>query len=420
MSRPRVDLIAPPFRGHLHPMIGLGCALAEIADVRVLTGAALVPEVSASGLAGHGLLAGAETTIAAIADPPRRVGGNPLRLAAQFRATLDLLDRMRAELRARWAEERPVLVIADSVLPVAGAVAQEFGVPWWTSTVSPCVIESRSGPPAYLGGWAPRGDAWGRTRDAAGRALVRMFKCAVWIAHRRRLRALGFDRPYRANGDEAIYSPDAILGLGMAELEFPRAWPAAFRFIGPVLHTPPSPAPPLALEPGATHLLVTFGTQLPWIKGRMAAAAAAIAHELPDAIVHFTDGRPDAGTAATEKNFRRHAYVPYDRDLARFALVVHHGGTGVMYHCIRAGVPCVVLPADYDHFDHAARIAHAGIGLRARRAAELPELVRRALADARLRENTRRLQRALAAYDPGATLRELFARRFGLAASSAP
>ncbi|MBL9199477.1 MAG: hypothetical protein JNL39_03180, partial [Opitutaceae bacterium] len=159
MSRPRVDLIAPPFRGHLHPMIGLGRALADVADVRVLTGTALVPEITASGLPARGLLAGAEATIAAIADPPRRVGANPLRLAAQFRATLDLLERMQAELNALWAAERPTLVIADSVLPVAGAVAQPRGLPWWTSTVSPCVIESRNGPPAYLGGWAPRADA---------------------------------------------------------------------------------------------------------------------------------------------------------------------------------------------------------------------------------------------------------------------
>lgn len=420
MSRPRVDLIAPPFRGHLHPMIGLGRALADVADVRVVTGAALVSEVTGSGLAGRGLLTGAEKTIAAIADPPQRVGGNPLRLAAQFRATLDLLDRMRAELCAFWAEERPALVIADSVLPVAGAVAQARGVPWWTSTVSPCVIESRNGPPAYLGGWAPRADAWGRARDATGRAFVRTFKHAVWIAHRRRLRRLGFAGPYRANGDEAIYSPDVILGLGMAELEFPRAWPAAFRFVGPVLHTPPSPVPPLALEPDRPHVLMTFGTQLPWIKERMASAAAAIARALPEVVVHFTDGLPAERVATREKNFRRHAYVPYDRDLARFTLVVHHGGTGVMYHCIRAGVPSVVLPGDYDHFDHAARVAHAGIGLRARRSSELPELVRRALADARLRESTRRLQRALAGYDPGATVRELVARRFSFAASSAP
>lgn len=420
MSRLRIDLIAPPFRGHLHPTIGLGLALAEIAEVRVLTGAALVPEVTVSGLAGHGLLRGDDATIAAIADPPHAIGGNPLRLARQFRATLTLLDRMRVELLALYARERPALVIADSVLPVAGFVAQELGVPWWTSIGSPCVIEPRRGTPSYFGGWQHPDAAWGRARDATGRALVRAFKRLVFFTHRRRLRALGIVRPYRTNGDEAIYSPELILGLGMAELEFPRDWPKAFRCIGPVLLTPPASAPPLALEPGATHVLVTFGTQLPWIKERMAAAAAAIARARPEVIVHFTDGRPGAGTAATEGNFRRHAYVPYDRDLARFALVVHHGGTGVMHHCICAGVPCVVLPADFDQFDQAARLARAGIGLRVRRAAELPDAVRRALADPALRENTRRFQRAFTAYAPAATVRELVARRLDLPASSPP
>jgi UDP:flavonoid glycosyltransferase YjiC (YdhE family) len=247
-----------------------------------------------------------------------------------------------------------------------------------------------------------------------------MFKRLVVLAHRRRLRALGVTHLYRANGDEAIYSPELILGLGLEALEFPREWPAAFRFVGPVLHTPPDSAPPLALDAGTKHVLVTFGTQLPWIKERMAAAAADLSRALPEITVHFTDGRPGAATAAASGNFRRHAYVPYTRDLGKFALVVHHGGAGVMYHTLAAGRPCVVLPIDYDQFDHAARIERADVGLRARRAAELAGLVRRALADPRLRENAARLQRMIAAQDAGAAVREEVARRLGLPASSPP
>jgi glyoxylase-like metal-dependent hydrolase (beta-lactamase superfamily II) len=43
--------------------------------------------------------------------------------------------------------------------------------------------------------------------------------------------------------------------------------------------------------------------------------------------------------------------------------VVHHGGAGITYAAIRAGVPAVVLPQDYDQFDYAARIHAGGAGL---------------------------------------------------------
>jgi UDP:flavonoid glycosyltransferase YjiC (YdhE family) len=304
MSRPRIDLLAPPFRGHLHPILGLGRALAEIADVRVLTGAELLPEVAASGLAGHALLRGQENAIASIANPPHSVGSHPLLLARQFRGALAMLARLREELLSLYTHEPPALVIADSVLPVAGFVATELGLPWWTVAASPCALESRSGAPGYLGGWSHRDDAWGRVRDGAGRTIVRLFKRMVFLSHRSQLRALGLTRLYRTNGDEAIYSPELILGLGMTELEFSRRWPAAFHFIGPILYTPPDAAPPLILEPDARHVLVTFGTQLPWIKDAMATASATLARDLPGVVVHFSEGRPGAPAIQAEGEMR--------------------------------------------------------------------------------------------------------------------
>jgi len=37
-------------------------------------------------------------------------------------------------------------------------------------------------------------------------------------------------------------------------------------------------------------------------------------------------------------------------------VVIHHGGAGIMWHCIQKGIPALVYPVDYDQFDHAARI----------------------------------------------------------------
>lgn len=403
---PIVDLITPPFSGHLHPLLGIGRRLAEDGRlrVRVISTESAAARTRASGLEPHVLLAGRDAEVQAIAEPPEAVGSHPLRLDAQFRANLALLGQFRDELRALYAERPPDLAIVDFTLPVAGFIAREAGAVWWTSLPSPCVLETPDGPPAYLGGWRPRTDPVGRLRDGAGRLLVRTFKRGVARLHRRALNDLGLPAPYRADGGEAAYSPDCILALGLRELEFARAWPAAVRFVGPVRYTPPgiaggSDATP-TFVPGRRHVLVSLGTHLRRDKGRMAAATLAAARALPGVEFHFTDGRVGGepgriepghvetghteagrGEAArpTTANFQRLAFIDYGL-VPRYDLVVHHGGTGILSETIAAGLPAIVLPQDYDQFDNAARLEMAGLAVRVGSLDDLPHAIARALA----------------------------------------
>jgi UDP:flavonoid glycosyltransferase YjiC (YdhE family) len=63
---------------------------------------------------------------------------------------------------------------------------------------------------------------------------------------------------------------------------------------------------------------------------------------------------------------------------------VHHAGTGIMYHCLRHGKPSVVFPVDYDQFDYAARLIHAGAALRLRSMCDLEATIRSALGSSAL------------------------------------
>jgi UDP:flavonoid glycosyltransferase YjiC (YdhE family) len=65
-------------------------------------------------------------------------------------------------------------------------------------------------------------------------------------------------------------------------------------------------------------------------------------------------------------NLRVVQRVCYARDLPMFDAVVHHGGTGIAYSAIAAGLPSLVVPHDFDQFDMAARIEWHGLGLRAK------------------------------------------------------
>ena len=411
-SPPLIFLVAPPFCGHLHPLLGIARALAADFSVVVASTEQAQPAIASSGLAGEVVLAGEDGAIAAIADPPHAVGSNPRRLDAQLRANLALLGRFRDELRASWARRRPDLLIADFTVPVAGLLATELGIPWWTSHPSPCVIEAKDGPPAYLGGLARRSDLYGRLRDAAGRQLVKAFKRGVHLMYRRQLRALGLPAIYRADGSEAVYSPQKVLGLGRPEIEGARALPAAVELVGPVLYTPPFAGPPPPFRPGRPHVLISLGTHLRWRKDAVAAAAQRAAALLPEVEIHFTDGDPASLRHQNAGNFHRCGYVSYARDLRGYELIVHHGGAGVMYHSLAAGLPALVLPTDYDQFDHAARLAEAGLARRLAGPEALPEAIAAALGDTPERRKSRAFAELLRRDSAEARIRQLVHARF--------
>lgn len=398
----KIDFVAPPFAGHLFPLLALAASLrdAGLRDMRVLSTSDAAATIRLSGLEPLDLIPGRADEVWAIANTSERTGFHPLRLHRQFRANMRLMVDVAAQLERAWRADRPDLVIADFTVPVAGLVARRLGIRWWTSMPSPCVIESRSGPPAYLGGWSPRGDALGRIRDATGRVAIRTFKRAVAGLFRRELRALGFDGVYRADGSEAAYSDERILALGMRELEFDRDWPDAVRFVGPLVAAPPFEHAPPEFRAGRTTILVTLGTHLPWARERAVKLIDDVAAAMPDCDFHFAGGRPGASSAEGRGNVTHYGFIPYDRYLGRYDGAIVHGGTGAVYACIATGVPMLVWPHDYDQFDHAARIVDRGLGLRLRpdRASVVASL-RRLLSDATIRARVREFQALAARYD---------------------
>jgi UDP:flavonoid glycosyltransferase YjiC (YdhE family) len=375
----RLTLVAPPFAGHLYPQIALARRLAARGHrVRFVTGRRKVALLAGLGFAVDTVSNQDPEAMEQIADTPHPVRGNPLRLGRQLRANLDLLPEIRRELEAVFAEHPPDLVIADFCAPPAGLVCAAAGIPWITTIPTPFALETRTGTPAYLGGWGPPRHLGHRLRDAVGRVATRATKRAFEVAFAGRFRRLG-TTVYRADGSEAAYSPAAILGLGMAELEFARDWPAAFQMIGPITESPEPELPPLDLVrdlaldlPDADPsrlILVTLGTHLAWAKSGLDERIGRIARAFPRHRFVVSLGAP--GEASPEP-VRRGAgwavypYVPYDRYLDRFAAVIHHGGAGITYSCIRAARRSLVWPCDYDQFDFAARIAARQAGLAVR------------------------------------------------------
>ena len=66
-------------------------------------------------------------------------------------------------------------------------------------------------------------------------------------------------------------------------------------------------------------------------------------HQLPGTITHFS-------------------YVPLSQLLQQCALLVHHGGIGTCAQALRAGIPQIIQPLNFDQFDNAHRINRLGVG----------------------------------------------------------
>jgi len=53
--------------------------------------------------------------------------------------------------------------------------------------------------------------------------------------------------------------------------------------------------------------------------------------------------------------------------LPKIDYVIHHGGAGILYSCIKYNKPAVIIPQDYDQFDYAVRGVEAGVAFSAKR-----------------------------------------------------
>ncbi|MBR7781638.1 glycosyltransferase [Undibacterium luofuense] len=380
----RIDFLAPPFAGHLHPVLALARAAAAEHSVQVISTPAAGKAIAQAGLQAHSVLEGSEAddTLDQIANPGKAVRSNPLALWRQFRAALRLFRQFRTELDQHYrTKAKPDLIIADFTLPLAGIIAQQHQISWWTSMPSPCVIETSEGPPAYCGGLQPPENRWQYWLQWLHRKKVRCFKRIVFTLCYPLLRDLGVRTLYRADGSEAAYSPDCILALADPALEFPRNWPQALQFIGPALYTPPLTTPEPQFDAERPAILITLGTHLHWQKEAVVAALSELAAICPEWDFHFSDGRHDQQHQPLRSNLHRYSYISYQSHLAKYAAVIHHGGAGIMYHCLQHAIPALVWPQDFDQFDHAARLEVAGKAVWLRNGLRNAQAIRRLLAD---------------------------------------
>ncbi len=393
-------LLAPPYAGHINPMLAIAAALCGRGHRATLlhTGA---PPVAPAGVA----------TLRLELPPPGPVPFSPIppvRLTAQRTASLlrvlpAVLDRLGA-----------TALVVDQLEPAGALAAAARGLPWIT-VANALAVNREDGVPPPFTAWEWRPGLAGRNRNRAGWRVHDLFMrplsrvIADWAAaHGLSMRDL-----------DDTFSPLAQLSQLVPGLDFPRAaLPAGFHYVGPLRLAPPPPE--------ATPRRLVFAS-LGTLQGHRAGlfrdiARAAQACEADLLIAH--GGRlADHAAATLPGRPAVRDFVPQAEVLAGAAALVGHGGMNTVMDALAAGVPAVLVPLAFEQAAIAARVVRAGAGIavhgRPLRARRLRAALAAVLDDPAYRQAAAMLQGQVALAGGAARAADIIADAIARAASVA-
>jgi MGT family glycosyltransferase len=305
----------------------------------------------------------------------------------------------------------PDVVVPDYVLFGAIMAAEKRGLPIAALVPNIWPMPAK-GPPPFGPGFLPARSLFSRARDTMFRKLVvSIFDRAVPSLNETR-RALGL-APLATFFDQAL-SADAIFVLSSAAFDFSSPFvPPHVRYLGPILDdpqwavpwTPPWPSDnrdPIVLVGFSS----TFQDQAPVLRRVVGALAALRVRGLVTLGEMLPEGEVQSMGSVVVVRSARHLDV-----LPHASLLISHCGHGTTMKALSAGVPLVCMPMGRDQNDTAARVVHAGAGVRIKPNASSQKIARaveHVLGAERYREAARRLGRIIAeetsASDPAAEL----------------
>jgi MGT family glycosyltransferase len=374
----RFLIYTSPAAGHVFPLIpGLLELKRRGHQVHLRTGPDLLDTVRPAGLEASPVA-------------PEVVGIEPTDFRARTDAArlhsgqTDLIKRGRydgPDLADAIATFRPEVVLVDSIAYGALSTAEASGLP--TGLLLPSVLPwpGRGIPPYGLGLKPGRGPLT-RVRDAVlWKVVERMFAKAMLPGLNELRGELGL-APFRSPLDQYT-AVDAVIVMTGEPLEYPRAdQPRHFTFVGAQPWDPPTDRPAWLDEPGDPWVLVTCSTDYQGDEQLARVAVEALRDEPVRVLLTLADAYDGAGLS-TAGNVRVERFVPHGHVLPECAVVVCHGGFGIVSKAMSAGVPTVVVPFGRDQPEIARRVteARAGVSLAPKRLD--PDRLRRAVAEAR-------------------------------------
>lgn len=361
-SAKRILMFAIGTAGDVHPSIAIGRALlARGHRVLLVANSYFEPSVRAAGLDFESS-GTAEEYLRTVENPELWKFGKGFKILFE-----QILAQMRPvyELIRREYRKGETAVVAPASAFGARIAQEKLGVPLVHLHLQPIVLRSRYEQPGVtVPSWfkpllKPLREVWLAALD---RWILDPALLPETNAFRAELGLPPLHRPF----DHWIHAPELVIGLFPDWFAPPQPdWPKQLRLTGFMLYDEgqvreASPALESFLDAGEAPLAFALGTGMRNAKeyfeksaevcrqlGRRGILLTQFREQLPErlppGVVHFD-------------------YVPFSQLLPRAALFTHHGGIGTMAQAMRAGVPQLITPFNFDQPDNAARLKRLGAG----------------------------------------------------------
>ncbi len=381
LSGVRVAIMTAGSRGDVAPFTGLGHGLARAGhEVTLVTHERFEPLATRAGIGFHALpldpRAELESSRGRALHRSTTGVGKLVRVVAMGRA---LAGRIADDL-VTAAGASDALLLSGSVAPLGHAVAEGLGLPSLGLNLQPLAATREFVPPMLgVGSWGPFGNRVAGL--GLNLAVEQLFGAAL--------------PPLRARLGLPPLSPAAALrarerqgwpvlhGFSPRVVARPRDWRSGLDVTGywwPYDGDAPLPDELRAfLGAGPAPVFVGLGSATVPDPARI---SAAIVRALRRAGLRGVIQRGWAGLTATGDDMLTIDETPHSALFPHMAAVVHHAGAGTTAAGLRAGVPAVPVPIQFDESFWAARLVTLGV---APRALPLRHLTAEALEQALLR-----------------------------------
>ncbi|MBU2282247.1 MAG: glycosyltransferase [Gammaproteobacteria bacterium] len=359
-------VIGPAFHSHVRAMESVACELLarghRVTVVQQADVAAMLRDPRL-GFAQVGAGSHPPGSLQAVIDRAARPGGpwGIRRVIADMASATDMYCREApAVLRAIGAD----CIIADQMEPAGGLVAEHLGLPF-VSVACAVPVNREALVPLPVMPWRYRATPWGEQLNLHSSGVydrAMQAHAAVIARH-----AAAFGLPPRQRLDECL-SPLLQLSQTTPGFDFPRtSLPEHFHGIGP-LRSALSDEPPMDIPvaPGRPFVFASLGT-LQGDRFGLFRRIAAACSELDVQLLIAHCGRLDA---SQERRLLKAGaswvtdFAPQRAVLARADAVITHAGLNTVLDALEAGVPSLALPIAFDQPGVAARVVHAGVGLK--------------------------------------------------------
>ncbi|MFJ8079139.1 glycosyltransferase [Streptomyces sp. NPDC096205] len=347
-------------RGDVAPFTGLGHGLLDAGhDVTLVTHARFEQLTSRAGLRFHPLPVDPQ---AELHSPRGRAlhrsatgAGKLLRVVSMARA---LVGRMTEDL-VTAARASDLLLLAGAIAPLGVAVAEGLRLPSLGVYLQPIAPTREFGPP-LLGDRSFGGPGNRLAGHGVNLAVEQVFAAAV-PAVRARL-GLPAARPGTLRRDRERRGWPVQHGFSPLVVPRPRDWRPGLDIAGywwPYDADAGLPAEVRAfLDAGPPPVFVGLGSATVPDAGRMSALVVAA---LRRAGLRGVIQRGWGGLAADADDMLTIGEVAHSALFPHMAAVVHHAGAGTTAAGLRAGVPAVPLPVQFDETFWASRLVTLGV-----------------------------------------------------------